>query len=99
MVYEAKRAEVHERFAGLIRGYLDEAVAEGAIAPLDTRVATLAWLGAVNEIVVQWLHAGSPDPRREPSPPSPACSCAPSGAARRSRPRSARRSRVTPRRR
>jgi AcrR family transcriptional regulator len=59
-VYQAKRAEVHDRFSSLIQGYLDEAVAERAIAPLDTRVATLAWLGAVNEIVVQWLHTGTP---------------------------------------
>jgi AcrR family transcriptional regulator len=59
-VYQAKRAEVHGRFADLIRAHLDEAVAEGSIAPLDTRTATLAWLGAVNEIVVQWLHAGEP---------------------------------------
>lgn len=57
-VYEAKRAEVHDRFLGLIGRYLEEAVSEGSIAPLDTRVATLAWLGAVNEVVVQWLHTG-----------------------------------------
>ena len=55
-LWETKRAEVHGRFAALIRGYLDEAAAEGSIPPLDTRVATLAWLGAVNEIVVDWLH-------------------------------------------
>src|SRR5262245_20741876 len=54
--YQAKRAEVADRFAALIQSHLDEAVADGSIAPLDTRVATLAWLGAVNEIVVQWLH-------------------------------------------
>jgi TetR/AcrR family transcriptional regulator, fatty acid metabolism regulator protein len=60
--YEAKRAEVHARFAALIQGYLDEAVGEGAIAPLDTRVATLAWLGAVNELVLHWLTtAGAAD--------------------------------------
>jgi AcrR family transcriptional regulator len=59
--YEAKRAEIHERFAALIQGYLDEAAAEGSIPPLDTRVATLAWLGAVNEIVIQWLSRGEPD--------------------------------------
>jgi AcrR family transcriptional regulator len=59
-VYQAKRAEVHERFTGLIQGYLEEAVAEGSIAPLDTRVATLAWLGAINEIVIQWLYTGAP---------------------------------------
>ena len=62
--WEAKRAEVHARFATLIRGYLDDAVADGAIPPLDTRVATLAWLGAVNEVVVHWLATpGSPTPK------------------------------------
>jgi AcrR family transcriptional regulator len=59
--YERKRAEIHGRFADLIRGYLDEAVAEGSIPALDTRVATLAWVGAVNEVVVQWLNTGEPD--------------------------------------
>ena len=59
-VYEAKRAEVHDRFAALIRSYLDQAVVDGAIPPLDTRVATLAWLGAVNEIVIQSLMPGTP---------------------------------------
>jgi len=59
--YEAKRAEIHERFAALIQGYLDEAASEGSIPPLDTRVATLAWLGAVNEVVIQWLSRGTPD--------------------------------------
>ena len=59
--YEAKRAEVHGRFAALIQAHLDEAVAEGSIPSLDTRVATLAWLGAANEVVIQWLHSGEPD--------------------------------------
>ena len=59
--YQAKRREVHARFAALIQAHLDEAVAEGSIPPLDTRVATLAWLGALNEVVVQWLHDGRPD--------------------------------------
>lgn len=59
--YQAKRAEIHGRFAALIKAYLDQAVAEGSIAPLDTQVATLAWLGAVNEVVIQWLQGGEPD--------------------------------------
>jgi len=54
--WEAKRAEVHDRFTALIQGYLDQAVAEGSVPPFDTRVATLAWLGAVSEVVVQWLR-------------------------------------------
>jgi AcrR family transcriptional regulator len=70
--YEAKRAEIHDRFASLIQGYLDEAVNEGAIAALDTRVATLAWLGAVNEIVLQWLRASAPP---ELATTVPALSC------------------------
>ena len=59
--YQHKRAEVAARFAMLIQGYLDEAVADGTLPAVDTRVATLAWLGAVNEIVVQWLHGGLRD--------------------------------------
>src|SRR5262245_9800854 len=59
--YAAKRAEVHGRFAALIQFYLDQAVAEGAIPQLDTRVATLAWLGAVNEVVIQSIQGDDPD--------------------------------------
>jgi AcrR family transcriptional regulator len=59
--YQRKRAEVTDRFAALIQGYLDEAVADGSLAPVDTRVVTLAWLGAVNEVVVQWLHGAVAD--------------------------------------
>jgi AcrR family transcriptional regulator len=66
--YESKRAEVHARFGALIQSYLDQAVAEGSIPPLDTKVATLAWLGAVNEVVVQWLSSGEPDLLRDAVP-------------------------------
>ena len=66
--YQAKRAEVAGRFAALIQAYLDEAAADGSIAPLDTRVATLAWLGAVNEIVTQWLHGTVTDLRATIAP-------------------------------
>lgn len=60
-LWETKRSEVHGRFAALIQGYLDEAVAEGSIPALDTRVATLAGLGAVNEVVIDWLHVRDGD--------------------------------------
>lgn len=66
--YQSKRQEVHGRFAALIQAHLDEAVAEGSIPRVDTRVATLAWLGALNEVVVQWLHSGRPDLRIEAVP-------------------------------
>jgi AcrR family transcriptional regulator len=54
--YQAKRVEVAGRFGLLIQGYLDEAVADGSLQRLDTRIATLVWLGAIHELVVQWLH-------------------------------------------
>jgi AcrR family transcriptional regulator len=66
--YQSKRQEVHGRFAALIQAHLDEAVAEGSIPAQDTRVATLAWLGALNEVVVQWLQTGRPDLLREAVP-------------------------------
>jgi TetR/AcrR family transcriptional regulator, fatty acid metabolism regulator protein len=66
--YQSKRLEVHGRFASLIQAYLDDAVAEGSIPPQDTRVATLAWLGAVNEVVIQWLYSGRPDLMTEAVP-------------------------------
>ena len=55
-IHAAKRQEVLGRFVAIVRHHLDEAVAEGALAPLDTTVAAYAWLGAVNELVTQWLH-------------------------------------------
>jgi AcrR family transcriptional regulator len=66
--YQAKRLEVHDRFAALIDANLAAAVAEGSIPKVDTRVATLAWLGALNEVVVQWLCRGEPDLLQEAVP-------------------------------
>ena len=54
--------KLHERFAQFIQGYLDQAVAEGSIPSLDTELTAYAWLGAINEVVVRWLHTGQPDP-------------------------------------
>lgn len=52
------RARGH--FAHMIQGYLDKAVEAGAIAPFDTELASWAWFGAINEIVVRWLITGQP---------------------------------------
>lgn len=62
--FEAKRLQVHDRFANLIRLYLDEAVAVGDIAPVDTELVAYAWMGAINEIVIRWVYTGQPDPDR-----------------------------------
>ena len=48
------------RFAALVRHHLDAALADGAIPPVDTGVAVHAWLGALNEVVMQSLEGVLP---------------------------------------
>lgn len=62
--FEEKRLQVHDRFAGLIRIYLDQAVEVGDIAPVDTEVVSYAWMGAINEIIIRWVYTGQPEPAR-----------------------------------
>lgn len=60
--FDEKIVEIHGQFAGMIQRYLDLAVAEGVIEPLDTNVAGYAWFGAINEVVVRWLVTPNPEP-------------------------------------
>lgn len=62
--FERKRAELFDRFAGVIRSHLDDAVARGEIGALDTAVASHVWLGATNELIIRWLYDGEPAPAR-----------------------------------
>lgn len=62
--FERKRADLFGRFAGLIQSHLDDAVAQGEIGNLDTAVASHIWLGAINELLIRWLHNGEPAPSR-----------------------------------
>jgi AcrR family transcriptional regulator len=63
-VFEEKRLEIHDRFAALIKSHLDQAVAEGDIPAIDTEVVAYAWMGAINEVVIRWVHTGQPEPQR-----------------------------------
>jgi AcrR family transcriptional regulator len=63
-VFEEKRLEIHDRFARVIRAYLDQAVAAGDIAPIDTEVVAYAWMGAINEVVIRWVYTGQPEAER-----------------------------------
>ena len=60
-VFDEKLLSGHAKLALLIRGYLDEAVASGAIEPTDTVVTAYAWLGAINEVIIQWLYSDQAD--------------------------------------
>ncbi len=60
--FDEKIIEIHGQFAVLIQRYLDLAVTEKVIEPLDTELAAYAWFGAINEVVVRWLVTPDPEP-------------------------------------
>ncbi len=59
--FQQRSLELHDHFIDLIRVHLDEAVATGVIEPVDTTVASRAWFGAFNEIILHWLLKGDPE--------------------------------------
>ncbi len=62
--FEEKRRGILDRFARLIQTHLDEAIADGDIPPIDTEIAALVWIGAINELVMRWIQDGQPTPER-----------------------------------
>lgn len=59
-VFERKRVEFNDRFVLIIKIYLDEAVADGAISPVNTTIVSHAWMGAIYNIMIQWVYTGEP---------------------------------------
>lgn len=47
--------DLHQRFETVIQEQLDEAIARGAIAPIDARVTAQAWVGILNAVLTRWL--------------------------------------------
>lgn len=58
--FSKRLLEMHDEFIGVIRRHLDDAVASGAVAPVDTELASRAWFGALNEVILSWLLKGEP---------------------------------------
>ena len=56
---ERKRLDIHRRFTRVIQRHLDRAVEDGAIPRQDTALAAQAWIGALTEVITQWLTAGT----------------------------------------
>ena len=63
-IFEEKRNEVNDRFARLIESYLQEAIAIGDIDPVDTEVVSVAWMGAIYNVIIRWVYTGEPEPQR-----------------------------------
>jgi TetR/AcrR family transcriptional regulator, fatty acid metabolism regulator protein len=60
-VFEKKRMEITDRFAALIRTYLQEAIDIGDIEPVNVHVVSHAWMGAIYNVVIQWVYTGEPE--------------------------------------
>ena len=56
--FEQKRLEIHGRFARVVQRHLDRAIQEGDIPAQDTALVAQAWMGALNEVIAQWLASG-----------------------------------------
>lgn len=59
-IYDQKVFAIHQKFASLIRQHLDHAVDRRLIPPTDTELVAYLWIGAALELVVRWLHTGTP---------------------------------------
>ncbi|MDR5682984.1 MAG: TetR/AcrR family transcriptional regulator [Armatimonadota bacterium] len=57
---EQKRFALQAALTSLVQRHLDDAASDGDIPQQDTALAAAAWIGAVNEVVVRWLHARQP---------------------------------------
>ena len=61
ITFEEKQRQIHDRFVKIVKIHLDDAITAGDIEPIDTQIAAYAWMGAVNEVVIRWIHTGEPD--------------------------------------
>ena len=61
--FESKRAEIFNRFARVIGEQLHAAKEAGQIREKNTDLASLVWLGAMNEVIVHWLFSDGTPPK------------------------------------
>jgi AcrR family transcriptional regulator len=59
--FNSKMAELHQSFADLIKEQLADAVAQGLVPPLDLDIISVAWFGAINQVVTRWVLTGQPE--------------------------------------
>ena len=59
--FQQRILQIHDEFIAVIKRHLDAAVEAGLVEPLDTAIASRAWFGALNEVILHWLFAGEPE--------------------------------------
>lgn len=51
---------IQGEFVALIERQLRDAIADGALPPVDTEITSVAWFGALLQVVTRWLLVGRP---------------------------------------
>jgi hypothetical protein len=59
--FQQRVLQIHDEFIAVTKRHLDAAVEQGIVAPVDTAIASRAWFGALNEVILHWLFAGEPE--------------------------------------
>lgn len=62
--FEEKRNEINGRFAQLIQSYLQEAIDNGDVEPIDAEMVSHVWMGGIYNVVIRWVYTGEPEPQR-----------------------------------
>lgn len=62
--FEEKRNELNGRFAQLIQSYLQEAIDNGDVEPIDAEMVSHVWMGGIYNVVIRWVYTGEPEPQR-----------------------------------
>ena len=45
----------------MIETYLDESIEVGDIPPVNTEIVSIAWMGAIYNVIIRWVNTGEPD--------------------------------------
>ena len=58
--FQERILQIHDEFIAVIKVHLDAAIEQGVVQPIDTAIASRAWFGALNEVILHWLFVGEP---------------------------------------
>ncbi len=59
-VFEERRRAINNRLTLIIQSRLEQAMKDGSIPPIQAEITARAWVGALNEVVVNWIYTGAP---------------------------------------
>jgi AcrR family transcriptional regulator len=59
--FQERLLQIHNEFIAVIQKHLDSAMTAGAVLTVDTEIASRAWFGALNEVILHWLLEGKPE--------------------------------------